>query len=471
MIQNPTHTRAAVELITRRMERIKAPPRAIETFLRQYHQLVQGHTGLLTRDQIEPVAEVPDSAGLENHREAGARALAKTLMIKLNGGLGTSMGLDKVKSLLPVKDGRTFLDIVIGQVAYIRRNAGCPLPLVLMNSFYTHEDTLKALLKYPQLEAGQRGIPSVFIQHQVPKIRQDNFMPVEWPQDRSREWCPPGHGDLYLALCTSGTLTRLLDRGYEYAFVSNTDNLGATLNLPILGFFAEQKLPFLMEVTDRTEADKKGGHIARSRDGRLLLREIAQCPAEEEQEFQDIAKYKYFNTNNLWLNLRALKEKMENCGHVLDLPLIVNRKSVDARDAGAPAVYQLETAMGSALSIFAGAQAVRVPRVRFAPVKTTEDLLALWSDAYVLTEEMNMVPHADRNNNPTVIHLDPAFFGAYGDFKARFAGGAPSLRDCNSLTVEGDFRFGRGVTIRGKVHLRNTSPKQELVEDGAKIRG
>jgi UTP--glucose-1-phosphate uridylyltransferase len=471
MIQSPAHTKAAVELIARRMHRIRAPTLAIESYLRQYHKLVQGHAGQLTRDQIEPVSDVPDSVGLESYRDAGARALAKTLVIKLNGGLGTSMGLDKAKSLLPVKDGQTFLDIVVGQITSIRRTTGCPLPLVLMNSFYTHEDTLKALLKYSQFEAGQRGIPRAFVQNQVPKIRQDNLMPVEWSQDRSREWCPPGHGDLYLALCTSGMLTRLLDRGFEYAFVSNTDNLGATLSLPLLGFFAEQHLPFLMEVTDRTDADKKGGHIARGRDGRLMLREIAQCPVDEEQDFQDIAKYRYFNTNNVWINLRSLKGKLEESGHMLDLPLIVNRKSVDPRDPAAPAVCQLETAMGAAISVFPGAQAVRVPRTRFAPVKTTEDLLILGSDAYVLTEEMNLVLHPTRNNNQIVARLDPAFYGAYDAFRARFPQGVPSLLFCGSLEIQGDVRFGRNVTLRGRVRLQGVGPGQRVVPDGSEISG
>ena len=296
-------------------------------------------------------------------------------------------------------------------------------------------------------------------------------MPLEWPRDRSREWCPPGHGDVYLALYTSGMLTRLLERGFRYAFVSNVDNLGATMNLVILGFLADQRLPFLMEVTDRTEADKKGGHIARSRDGRLLLRETAQCPADEEQEFQDIIRYKYFNTNNLWLDLHAVKKKLDESGHILELPLIVNRKSVDSRDSGSPAVYQLETAMGAAISVFSGAQAVRVPRSRFAPVKTTEDLLALWSDSYVLTEEMNVIVHPARNNSPVVIRLDPAFYGAYDDFKARFPGGAPSLRACESLTIEGDVRFGRNVALRGKVRLRNSAAQQMVVADGSEIEG
>lgn len=471
MTPNSAQVKAAEEIIARRMQRIRQPRLAIDSFLKQYRQLVQGHTGLVTRDQIEPLSDVPEASALQDYRKAGEHALPKALILKLNGGLGTSMGLDKAKSLLPVKDGRTFLDLVIAQVLRLRQKHGCTLPLVLMDSFNTQDDAIKTFLRYPALEAGQRGLPPTFLQHQVPKIRQDNLMPVEWLQDRSKEWCPPGHGDLYLALCTSGMLTRLLDRGFEYAFVANVDNLGATLDLTILGYFADRQLPFLMEVTERTEADRKGGHIARGKDGRLVLRERAQCPAEEEAEFQDIRKYRYFNTNNLWLNLRALKQRLDDCQRLPDLPLIVNRKPVEPRDAASAAVYQLETAMGAALSVFPNAQALNVPRARFSPVKTTEDLLALWSDAYVLTDEGTLELHPSRNLRPIVVQLDPVFYGAYGDFAARFAAGAPSLMACESLKVEGDFRFGRGVLIQGKVHLRNTSPRQELVEDGARIRG
>ena len=455
-----TDTATAMDLITQRMRGIGATPPAIDSFLRQYRQLVAGQSGFIESASIEPVTELPDADKLAAYADAGTAALPKTLIVKLNGGLGTSMGLDRAKSLLPVKNGKTFLDVVVGQVLEIRLRTRTEMPLVLMDSFNTHDDTMAALQKYPELAGGQKGIPVAFVQDRVPKIRQDNLLPVDWIADSSREWCPPGHGNLYLAMATSGTLQALLRDGFEYAFVTNVDNLGATLSLPILGFFAEQRLPFLMEVTDRTEADKKGGHLARARDGRLILRERAQCPPAEEKDFQDVRKYRFFNTNNLWVNLQALKRALDRHGNMLDLPLIVNRKNVDPSDPKSTPVYQLETAMGAAIAMFSDAQAVRVPRSRFSPVKTAEDMLALWSDAYTLADDMHLTLAPERKGRPVVLHLDPKFFATYQDLLARFPHGAPSLVNCESLTIHGDFRFGRNVVVRGNAVLKNDGPGQ-----------
>ena len=93
------------------------------------------------------------------------------------------------------------------------------------------------------------------------------------------EWCPPGHGDLYAALEGSGTLDKLLADGIKYMFVSNSDNLGAVMDLTLLTHFAESDSPFMMECADRTVNDKKGGHLAvRNADSQLILREAAMCP-------------------------------------------------------------------------------------------------------------------------------------------------------------------------------------------------
>ncbi len=173
-------------------------------------------------------------------------------------------------------------------------------------------------------------------------------------------------------------------RGYRYAFTSNVDNLGATIEPAILGYFVAQGLPFMMEVADRTEADQKGGHLARrAATGRLLLRETAQCPPSDTEAFQDITRHRYFNTNNLWINLDALADLLARSEDGVALPLIRNSKTVDPRDPDSPPVYQLETAMGAAIELFDGAGAIRVPRSRFAPVKTTDDLLGVRSDAYL----------------------------------------------------------------------------------------
>ena len=463
----------AVRRIRRRMQSIQASNVVVETFLNHYRQMVEGNTGMIGESSIEPATRLPDSRTFKSHTATGRAALAHTVIIKLNGGLGTSMGLDKTKSLLRVKDRLTFLDITIHQVLFIRKTYRCSTPLLLMNSFNTNADTLKALARYPELAKTQpNSIPLTFLQHQVPKIWQDDLMPVEWPMDRSREWCPPGHGDLYTAMVNTGILDLLLDRGFHYAFVANADNLGATPDPGILGYFAKHHLPFMMEVTDRTETDKKGGHLARhKKTGRFLLRERAQCPARELAVFEDIAHHRYFNTNNIWIDLRRLKKMLAQCDNVLNLSLIINRKPVDPADPDSPAVYQLETAMGSAISLFPDAQALRVPRSRFAPVKTTDDLLAVRSDAYTLTRENFLVLNPRRKSPPPIVHLDPSFYRTMADFELRFPKGPPSLLRCKNLAIHGDVRFGRDVRLKGSVVLRNNGARQTAIHDRTPISG
>lgn len=429
----------------------------IDNFAYYYDKLLDGDDGLISERSIVPVDSLPDVERLPDSLEAvGRAAIKKTVIIKLNGGLGTGMGLTGPKSLLEVREGLTFLDIIAQQAI------GVGAPLLLMNSFATEEASLKVLQRYfPQ----SRDMPLSFLQHKQPKVCADGFGPASFPEDPEMEWCPPGHGDLYIALATSGMLTSLLDAGYEYAFVSNADNLGAVLEPHILGYLAQRELPFLVEVADRTPADRKGGHLARRQDGQLILREIAQCPAEDMATFQDIGRHRYFNTNNLWLHLPTLQRVLEERHFRLGLPMIRNRKTLDPRDPESPAVYQLETAMGSAIAVFDEAEAVRVPRTRFAPVKKTNDLLAVRSDAYVLTEDFRVVLADERGGEPPTVELDSEHYRFVNDLDQHFPMGAPSLRGCDRLQVDGEFRFGCGVVLRGDVHFLNTSTDCMLVPD------
>jgi UTP--glucose-1-phosphate uridylyltransferase len=434
---------------------------AVDTFRHYYEQLEAGESGLMPEADLEPVDELPDAEDLPDPGDA-AGLLDETIVIKLNGGLGTSMGMTGPKSLLEVKDGLSFLDVSAKQVLHLREQTGARLPLVLMNSFATRDASREALARHEGIEA---DVPTDFLQNREPKIRTDDLMPVEWEPDPSLEWCPPGHGDLYTALQTSGMLERLLDQGYRYAFVSNVDNLGAVLEPRILAWFAEQGAPFLMEAADRTEADRKGGHLARRGDGGLVLREIAQTPDEDVDAFQDVSRHRYFNTNNLWLDLRALDAVLRERGSVLGLPMIVNRKTVDPGDRSSPAVFQLETAMGSAIGVFDGALALRVSRRRLAPVKATSDLLVLRSDAYELTDEFHVELAGGRDSAPIAI-LDDDHFKLVSDFDARFPAGPPSLIGAQRLEVRGDVRFGRDVTVRGEVVVEGPGE----IEDGAVLR-
>jgi UTP--glucose-1-phosphate uridylyltransferase len=444
-----------------KMRREGIPDAAVKTFEHYYEQLRGGETGMLPEAEIEPVEEVQDLADLPE----GDAPLDRAVVLKLNGGLGTSMGMTRAKSLIEAKDGQSFLDIIARQVLELRERTGARLPLVLMNSFYTHDDSLAALARHPDLAA---DVPADFVQNKEPKILVDGLEPVEWPDDPSLEWCPPGHGDLYTALLTSGMLDRLLEAGYRWAFMSNSDNLGAVLEPRILAWIAREEIPFVMEITDRTEADRKGGHIAQRPDGSgYLLRETAQTPREDLDALQDIGRHRYVNTNNLWVDLEALQRTLSERDGVLGLPLIVNEKTVDPGDKSTPAVYQLETAMGAAIGAFDGARPVRVPRTRFSPVKTTEDLLALRSDAYVLTDDARVELAPEREGTPPVVDLDDEHYKLLRDFEARFAAGAPSLVGAERLAVEGDVEFGHDVVVRGRVRVEG--PRR--IEDGAVLEG
>jgi len=448
----------------RKMRDAGLPGVAIRSFQHYFGQLVAGSQGLIPDADLAPIPELPALAELEDSRAAGERALAHTAVVKLNGGLGTSMGMTRAKSLLPIKEGLSFLDVIVRQVLWIRERTRCPVPLVLMDSFRTREDSLALLAHYPTLAT---SLAPDFLQHKVPRIRKGDLSPVAWPEQPEHEWCPPGHGDLYIALLTSGMLDALLGAGIRRVFVSNADNLGAVLDLGILGWFAESGAPFAMEVKERTLSDRKGGHLARLADGRLVLRETAQCPPEERESFEDVMRWPYFNTNNLWIDLRALKEALDEHQGVLPLPLICNEKPVDPKHPASPRVYQLETAMGAAISVFPGARAIRVGSERFAPVKTTADLLRVRSDAYVLTPDERVVAAPGADPAHLTIDLDPTFYRTVPQLEERFPAGPPSLVACRSLQVRGNVCFGAGVVCRGGVRLEG--PLE--IADGSVLEG
>lgn len=424
----------------------------IDAFLAAVQKVAAGERGQIPETDIEPVAELPTLESLPAADTQAGALLNQLAVVKLNGGLGTGMGLDRAKSLIRVKGEDTFLDFIAKQILHLRAHSGAPqLAFYLMDSFSTQADTLAYLRKYPTLAVdGELD----FLQSKVPKLDAQTLLPVAWPAAPEMEWCPPGHGDLYPSLLGCGLLDRLLARGIKFLFVSNSDNLGATVDLRLLNHFAASGHSFLMEVATRTAADRKGGHLARRRgDGRLLLRESAQCPSADEAQFQDIARHRFFNTNNLWIRLDHLRAELTARGGVLPLALITNSKTVDPRDAASPKVIQIESAMGAAIECFARSSAVVVPRSRFAPVKTTSDLLALRSDAYRLTEDYLLVLDESRNGQPPVIDLDNKHYKLLADFEAAFPHGAPSLVKCESLKVTGKHVFPAGLVLTGKVEL------------------
>ena len=438
-------------------------PLVIETFAYYYNKLLSGETGLVYDREIQPVEarEIEDFKNLMKYAAAGQRELNHSVRIVLNGGLGTTMGLTGPKSLIEAKNGKTFLEIILKQA----ESSG--VQLALMNSFNTQDATLAALSKLKPSPT-----PLQFIQHKFPKIRQQDLAPATCPQNPELEWNPPGHGDVFTALNTSGMLNLLLENGIQYAFIHNLDNLGARMEESLLGYFAETGFSFMMEVAEQTPADIKGGHLARHHNGRLLLREAAQCPRDEIAAFEDITRYGFFNTNNIWINLESLKTLFEK-EHTIHLPMILNPKTLDPRNESSPPVFQIETAMGAAISLFDDTTAVKVPRSRFFPVKSCNDLLALRSDCYVLGEKYNLkiVPKrlATSGTDTIKIRLDPNFYGKIDLLEERFKEGLPSLVDCKSINIEGDVYFEGDVTIKDSVSIKNSQDSPAVIKKGTVI--
>ena len=428
---------------------------AIETFAHYFRLLEYGETGMIPESSIDPV-DIESLASVEVSEEDAAEALRGTAVIKLNGGLGTSMGMDRAKSLLCVRRGLSFLDVIARQVLHLRSKYDAALPLLFMNSFRTSADTMAALARYEDLPV--EGLPLEFLQNKEPKLLAKDLMPASWPKDPDLEWCPPGHGDIYTALRGTGLIERLLDAGYQRVFVSNSDNLGAVPDPRVAGWFATSGAPFAIEAVRRTPSDRKGGHFARRKaDGRIVLRETAQTPDADKEALADLSRHRFCSTNNIWFDLAAMNEALDQRDGILGLPLIRNVKTLDPGDPSSPEVIQIETAMGAAVEVFPDSRLIEVGRDRFVPVKTTNDLLVVRSDVYDLGSDFVLDQVA-----PEVpfIDLDGDYYKFVGEFDKRFPEGAPSLKKATSLRIDGDFTFGPGVQVVGDVDLEATSAQR-----------
>ena len=431
----------------------------IQSFSNSYYKILEGATGTLSETEIEPPAKenLIDYNKLES---IASSPLEKLAVIKLNGGLGTSMGLKKAKTLLKIKGEYNFLDVITQQILHLRRVSSKDIPLILMHSFNTQKDSLSYLEKYSRLALPH--IPLDFVQNKFPKIKLSDLSPLKNEND-NLNWNPPGHGEIYTALAISGVLDKLITQGFEFAFISNSDNLGAVIDDKILTHLAEENISFMMEVCKRTEMDKKGGHLAQTKKGQLMLRETAQCPDDETALFQDVNKYSYFNTNNLWVNLKALKQRLYETRYLLPLTMILNKKEVDGEK-----VYQVESAMGAAISVFKNSKAIIVNRNRFAPVKTTNDMLAVLSDAYELTSDYKLVLANEYGKAPH-IKLNEEFYKDINDFEKRFAKGIPSLKKCKNLEITSDVYFGRNVEIKGDVKINKKGKVENIILEDEEI--
>ena len=428
---------------------------AIDTFAHYYRLLEHGETGMIAEDSIDPL-DMPSLADVDVPDDVAAEAISRTAVVKLNGGLGTSMGMSRAKSLLCVRRGLSFLDIIARQVLHVRTQYDAVLPVLFMNSFRTSADTMAALGRYEGLAVD--GLPLEFLQNKEPKLLAADLMPAAYPKNPDLEWCPPGHGDIYTAMRGAGLLGQLIEAGYRYVFVSNSDNLGAVPDARVAGWFAQSGAPFAIEAVRRTPSDRKGGHFARRKqDGRIVLRESAQTLDSDREALADLDRHRFCSTNNLWFDLQAMEKALAARSGILGLPLIRNVKHLDPSDPKTPEVIQIETAMGAAIEVFEGAVTIEVGRDRFIPVKTTDDLLVLRSDVYGLGKDFVLDQVAD---DVPLVTLDGKFYQLVGDFDKRFPEGAPSLREASSLSVEGDWTFGPGVKVLGDVALASVAAKR-----------
>ncbi|CAF0749041.1 unnamed protein product [Adineta ricciae] len=368
--------------------------------------------------------------------------LSKLIVVKLNGGLGTTMGCQGPKSVISVRNDLTFLDLTIQQLEHLNRQYDCDVPLVLMNSFNTHEETEKVVEKYSHVSVKIYN----FNQSKYPRVDRETLLPIATSMTNSDNecWYPPGHGDVYQAFYNSGLLDQFIQQGKEYMFLSNIDNLGASVDLYILKHLLTDavKHEFIMEVTDKTRADVKGGTLIEY-EGKLRLLEIAQVPKENVDEFKSVSKFRIFNTNNLWINLPAIKRVVED--QSLHMEIIVNLKSLDKGFN----VIQLETASGAAIKSFEGAQGINVPRRRFLPVKTTSDLLLVMSNLFTIHRGI-LVMNQQRSFPSVPLVKLATSFNKVKDFLSRFQS-IPDCLELDSLTVSGDVTFGKGVSLRGTV--------------------
>ncbi|KAJ7783316.1 UTP-glucose-1-phosphate uridylyltransferase [Mycena metata] len=409
-------------------------------------ELVWKHIKSPSKDQIVPYHQITT--------ETDPESLRKLAVLKVNGGLGTSMGMTGTKSALEVKNNMTFLDLTVKQIEHLNTTHNLDVPLILMTSFNTHEDTLRIIKKYADHELRI----TTFNQSRYPRIVRESMLPCPKTADDDKSaWYPPGHGDLYNALFQSGVLDQLLADGKEYLFVSNSDNLGAVVNQRILQHMIDSQAEFLMEVTDKTKADVKGGTLI-DYDGSIRLLEIAQVPPEHTEDFKSVRKFKIFNTNNLWINLRALKRVMDNGG--MELEIIINPKITEKGEH----VIQLETAAGAAIKHFRNAHGINVPRSRFLPVKSCSDLLLIKSDIYSI-ENGQLVISPERMFSTTPVIKLGDHFKKIQQFQKRFKK-IPTIIELDHLTVTGDVYFGRNVTLRGTVIVVANEGQRIDIPDG-----
>ena len=392
-----------------------------------YHQSLANYRQLdsnyIRTEHIRPLnADLVQYSSLTN-----SESIASVAMVKLNGGLGTSMGCTGPKSLIKCSpDGRTFLDII---VSHYQQNQQIT-DLIFLNSFNTSQQTTDHLNNnYPSL------VWSEVMQLPFKKVDQATGQPFD--SDLPKYMNPPGHGSIYYDLYHSGILHKLQEKGVEYLFISNADNLAANVDPYIASYLQGSDIDFLIELTEKFDSDKKGGTVI-NYNGQLKLWESAQVADDQTQLFEE---QPVFNTNNIWVNIESLIQTISK--ESLTLDLILNKKS----DADHQWV-QLEYAMGSAIQSFSNAQAMAVPRSRFFPIKKVSDYLLLLSDFTEFDDHSNL--NWDLSKRPMIECHHP--FQSVGSFDDYFSV-IPSLKNVSHLEIGGELFFDSFVRLNGNLRL------------------
>lgn len=416
----------------------------VGTFIYHYLRYLSGDTGKLKWDELQMLT--PDDLAYRDrldstHQALGVASASSVGILKLNGGLGTTMGCTGAKSGIQIFLDKTFLDIIADQVLRLREQFSAPFPLILMNSFNTAVET-KAILS-PRIEYIE------LIQHEFPRINDETKLPFQHSSDPIQNWAPPGHGDVILSLITSGVAETLVRAGTHYLMLSNADNLGPTFDPSILGYMISQNLDFLIEATPKTAMDTKGGTLVKS-EGKFCLLERNQIDEEHIPFFEDPKLCSIFNTNTLWIYLPALLSAYKQAP--FHLPLIINEKTIENTK-----IVQLETAVGSAISHFDRSGVMVVDRNRFLPVKRTSDLLVILSDLVQSDITQNTLTF-NRKFNPTS-YPDIAFdepLSKMSQFHRTFRC-IPSIKDLVSLSLSGNLIIEDGVVFKGRVDIHSDS--------------
>ena len=381
--------------------------------------------------------------------------LDQLIVVKLNGGLGTTMGCTGPKSLIECTKGKTFFDLVVDQVKELNAKYGTDVPLVLMHSFNTDDD----MKPHVEKVSGLRVI--TFMQNKFPRIYTDTLEPVPTgPDSPLNNWSPPGHADVYHCLRDSGLLDKFLAEGRKFMMISNIDNMGSTVDLKVLNKAVTENRSYMAETVLKTLDDWKGGMPIMYR-GHMKLLETAIVPKEHFNDYTDMNFLNYFHANNLWVNLVTLKKALDE--NTLKIDTMRNYKQFNGRE-----IVQLESACGSAIQSFKDSCAVRVPRRRFMPVKSCNELLLVRADVYILDGATFI-----RNPKRTIADLPSIqlskIYQHVKEFEERFPE-APSMVDLVKLHVDGDVWFGKNITVAGNVEIVIPEGQKLVIPDGTVLK-